>query len=185
MTQPLNIGEAAAIAGVSSKMIRHYEQIGLISPAQRSESGYRQYSDQDVAVLRFIKRARVLGFSIEQIAELLSLWSHRDRHSREVKSLATQHLHQIEEKLQELTQLRQELTHLIQACHGNDHPDCAILDRLGVEAVAPLAEPLPKLKKKPTTSRRVPANSSQENTSNAPPHALLMAWMRPGSLGVS
>lgn len=134
----MNIGEAAAAAGVSPKMIRHYEQIGLVPAATRTEAGYRQYSERDVSILRFIRQSRRLGFSMEQIAGLLSLWSNRRRTSREVKALAQGHLDALEEKMRELAQMQAALTRLVATCHGDDDPDCAILDELaGGSAQAP------------------------------------------------
>lgn len=132
----LNISEAARAAGVSAKMVRHYEHIGLISPAARSDSGYRKYSAQDVTVLRFIRQSRLLGFSMEQVGELLSLWTHGARRSREVKALAQGHLQTIESKLRELTELHTQLTALVAACQGDEQPDCAILDELSLRSGA-------------------------------------------------
>jgi Cu(I)-responsive transcriptional regulator len=135
----MNIGEAARAAGVSAKMIRNYEQIGLIPAADRTEAGYRQYGARDVAVLRFVRQARLLGFSMEQIAGLIGLWSDRTRASRQVKQLAQQHLDDLERKLRELTEMKAALEALVAQCTGDDHADCAILDRLAGDAAPPPA----------------------------------------------
>ena len=126
----MNIGEAAAASGVSAKMIRYYESIGLISAAARAESGYRVYSDADVHTLRFIRRARDLGFSVEQMTELLALWQDRGRASAEVKRIALDHVGELERKMQELQGMADTLRHLARHCHGDDRPDCPILKDL-------------------------------------------------------
>ncbi|WP_455222119.1 Cu(I)-responsive transcriptional regulator [Kaarinaea lacus] len=131
----MNIGQAAENGGVSAKMIRHYESMGLIKPARRTASGYRVYSDKDVHVLRFIKRARNLGFSIEQIRRLLDLWSNHRRSSRKVKELALDHISELDERIRELQEIRQILNHLIQHCHGDERPDCPILEELAIGQV--------------------------------------------------
>jgi Cu(I)-responsive transcriptional regulator len=127
---PMNIGEAAKASGVSAKMIRHYESVGLFPRALRTDAGYRQYSDREVNTLRFIRQSRDLGFSIEQIRELLGLWQNRRRPSRQVKALAQAHLQELEQKLLELQQMKTALEHLVDCCHGDDRPDCPILDSL-------------------------------------------------------
>ena len=126
----MNIGQAATASGVSAKMIRHYESVGLFPQALRTESGYRQYSDKEVHTLRFIRQSRALGFSIEQIRDLLGLWHNRRRSSRQVKALAQAHLEELEEKLQELQAMKTTLEHLVHCCHGDDRPDCPILEEL-------------------------------------------------------
>jgi Cu(I)-responsive transcriptional regulator len=126
----MHIGEAAAHSGVTAKMIRHYESIGLISSAHRTEAGYRSYGDEDVSVLRFVKRARTVGFSIEEIRTLLALWRDRSRPSAEVKRLALTRIAQLEAKIAELQGMRQALDHLARSCHGDDRPTCPILDDL-------------------------------------------------------
>lgn len=126
----MNIGEASKKSGVSAKMIRHYEAIGLIGEVPRSGAGYRHYTLPDIDMLRFIRRSRDLGFSIENIRLLLSLWNERDRTSADVKELATRHLHALEEKIASLQQMRNTLSHLINDCSGDASPDCAILDDL-------------------------------------------------------
>ena len=130
----LNIGEAAKASGVSAKMIRHYEEVGLMPPARRSESGYRLYSDAEVHTLRFIRHARDLGFSIAQIGELVGLWQNRRRPSRLVKSLAEAHVRELERKVQELLAMKATLEHLVHCCHGDERPDCPILDTLASPA---------------------------------------------------
>ncbi|UBB26866.1 Cu(I)-responsive transcriptional regulator [Pseudoxanthomonas japonensis] len=125
-----NIGEAAAISGVSAKMIRHYESIGLLSPAERTFAGYRIYSDNDLHRLRFIKRARVLGFPIKQIEVLLGLWDNRERASSEVKELARAHADELGRKIREMQAMQQTLLDLARRCHGDDRPDCPILEDL-------------------------------------------------------
>jgi Cu(I)-responsive transcriptional regulator len=124
----MNIGEAAQAAGVSAKMLRYYEKIGLIRPAARAESGYRVYSDEDVHTLRFIRRSRGLGFSIEETAELLALWRDKSRASADVKSFALRHVRELEAKIDELQAMCRTLKHLASHCHGDGRPECPILD---------------------------------------------------------
>jgi Cu(I)-responsive transcriptional regulator len=132
----MNIGEAAKASGVSAKMIRHYEQVGLVPAAARTEAGYRQYSDVDIHTLRFIRRSRDLGFSIHEISELLDLWRNRRRPSRLVKSLAEAHIAALEQKTRELLAMKETLEHLVHCCHGDERPDCPILDTLSSGEVA-------------------------------------------------
>lgn len=132
----MNIGQAAKAAGVSAKMVRHYEQIGLLKPAARTDAGYRQFDAADVEVLRFIRQARGVGFSIEQIGELLALRSNGRRSSRRVKALAQAHLDELDGKLRELLAMKAALEHLIDACAGDDGPACGILDGLARGAAA-------------------------------------------------
>jgi len=126
----MNIGSAAKISGVPAKTIRYYEQVGLIPPAGRSANGYRDYDDKDVEILKFIKRSRSLGFSVEEVANLLSLWSDGKRTSADVKAIATSHINQIENKIAELQSILDTLKNLTACCHGDDRPDCPILDDL-------------------------------------------------------
>lgn len=135
MSSSMNIGQAAEAAGVSAKMIRHYEQIGLVPAATRTDSGYRQYGDRDVSILRFIRQSRRLGFSMEQIAGLLGLWSNRRRASREVKAIAQGHLDALEDKMREMALMQAALRKLLTSCHGDDDPDCAILEELAVTSL--------------------------------------------------
>lgn len=126
----MNIGDAAKASGVSAKMIRYYEETGLIPPAGRTASGYRVYADQDVHMLRFIRRARDLGFSVDGIRELLGLWRDQSRHSADVKRLALAHVADLRRKIAELEDMASTLETLAGACHGNDRPDCPILAEL-------------------------------------------------------
>lgn len=131
MNGPLrNIGQAASASGVSAKMIRHYEAAGLIPAAGRSVSGYRLYAEHDVHRLRFIREARDLGFSMAQIAELLSLWQDKHRSSGKVRQLAEQHAAMLQRKILALQTMKTELDRLAQACHGDARPECPILDKL-------------------------------------------------------
>ena len=126
----MNIGEAAQASGVTTKMIRHYEEIGLIQKAKRSFSNYRTYSSNEVHTLRFIKQARSLGFSMQQIGALLALWQDRHRPSRKVKELVATHINDLEARIQELKAMKHVLSTLAAHCHGDDRPDCPILDGL-------------------------------------------------------
>jgi Cu(I)-responsive transcriptional regulator len=137
----MNIGEAAKASGVSAKMIRHYESVGLFPEAHRTDSGYRQYSDKEVSTLRFIRQSRHLGFSIEQIRELLGLWQNRRRPSRQVKALAQAHIQELDQKLQELHTMKATLEHLVHCCNGDDRPDCPIIESLAEEHAFESASP--------------------------------------------
>jgi MerR family transcriptional regulator, copper efflux regulator len=130
----MNIGRAAAASGVSAKMIRHYESIGLLPAAHRTMAGYRVYDANEVHTLRFIRRARDLGFAIKEIAALVGLWQDRHRTSREVKRLVARHIDNLDVKLRELQSFRQALAHLADHCHGDDRPDCPILDDMATGA---------------------------------------------------
>jgi len=129
----MNIGQASEASGVTAKMIRYYESIGLISQVNRTDSGYRQYSQNDVQMLRFIKRSRDLGFSIERIRTLLQLWEDRGRKSSDVKKLARQYIAELDQDIQKLQSIRDQLHHLANHCHGDHRPDCPILDDLAAE----------------------------------------------------
>ena len=124
----MNIGQASKASGVSERMIRHYEKIGLVPRALRRDSGYRDYSDADVNRLRFIANARDLGFPIEEIGTLLALWSNTHRASSEVKALALARAEELDRKAKALEAMRLSLLHLADACHGDDRPDCPILE---------------------------------------------------------
>ena len=126
----MQIGKAAHASGVSAKMIRHYETIGLIASSARQENGYRDYGDHDVHELRFIRSARDLGFSLAEIQALLDLWRNRARTSRDVHALATRHLGAVEAKIAELQAIAQTLRKLVGDCHGDSRPECPILERL-------------------------------------------------------
>lgn len=125
-----NIGDAAGLTGVSAKMIRHYESIGLIPAANRTFAGYRLYGEADLHRLRFIKRARSLGFSIKQIDALLGLWNNPRRASRDVKRLAEAHAEELERKIREMEAMQRTLRELAQRCHGDARPECPVLDDL-------------------------------------------------------
>lgn len=129
----MNIGEASKGSGVSQRMIRHYEEIGLIPKPARRASGYRDYDDQDVHTLRFIRRARDLGFPIEEIGKLLALWHDRSRASADVKALATARAHELRRKEEEIRSMRRTLEDLARHCHGDGRPDCPILDDLAAD----------------------------------------------------
>ena len=126
----MNIGQAAQATGISAKMIRYYESIGLIGPALRTESGYRVYGDHELHTLRFVRRARDLGFSVEQMNELLALWRDRSRASADVKRIALEHVQELERKAEALRDMAATLKHLAQNCHGDGRPDCPILEGL-------------------------------------------------------
>jgi len=126
----VKIGQAAAASGISERMIRHYEKIGLIPRAARRDSGYRDYDEREVHTLRFIGRARDLGFSIEEIRRLLELWQDRSRASQDVKELALARAAELKRKERELHEMRRSLEHLAASCHGDERPDCPIIGDL-------------------------------------------------------
>ncbi|WP_449429997.1 Cu(I)-responsive transcriptional regulator [Pseudomonas putida] len=126
----MNIGQAARRSGLSTKMIRYYEAIGLLKPATRSDSGYRLYQPQDLHSLAFIKRSRDLGFSLEEVGRLLTLWQDRGRASADVKALAMEHIDELNRRIEEMVSLRDTLAELIAHCQGDDRPDCPILKDL-------------------------------------------------------
>lgn len=126
----MNIGEAARRSGVSPKMVRHYESLGLLPDVPRTDAGYRQYTDREVHTLRFIRRARDLGFSMAEIGELLKLWQNQRRSSANVKKIAQQHLADIDARMAEMAAMRKTLQHLVHCCSGDERPDCPILEEL-------------------------------------------------------
>ena len=130
----MNIGAAAKASGLSAKMIRYYESIGLLHAANRSDNGYRHYSPQDLQQLAFIKRARDLGFTLEEVGKLLALWQDRERASADVKALATEHIAELERKISALVSLRNSLNELVTCCHGDQRPDCPIIKALATGA---------------------------------------------------
>ena len=140
MSAPMNIGEAAHQSGVSAKMVRHYESLGLLPHVHRSDSGYRQYSETEVHTLRFIKRSRELGFSMPEIAELVSLWQNRRRASENVRRIAQKHADDLAQRIAAMQAMQKTLGHLIHCCQGNDRPDCPILDDLAGVAPRPVLQ---------------------------------------------
>lgn len=126
----LNIGQASAASGVSSKMIRHYEELGLLPAAKRTDAGYRQYDDAAVQALKFVRHSRDLGFSTDQIRALLGLWHDRARPSREVRALAQAHLDELDQKIREIQAMKSTLESLVHCCHGDDRPECPIIESL-------------------------------------------------------
>ena len=139
MSGAVTIGEAARATGVSAKMIRYYEETGLLTPAGRTASGYRLYAATDLHALRFVRRARDLGFSTAEIAALLALWRDRSRASAGVKAVALAHVRDLRRRIDELESMARTLTDLAERCCGDDRPDCPILDDLAAGPVAPAA----------------------------------------------
>lgn len=123
----MNIGQASKASGISTKMIRYYDEIGLVRPASRTESNYREFDEREVNELRFIRRARSLGFSMPEITQLLSLWRDRERPSREVKAIAEKHVNELDARIAEMQTMADTLRHLSHCCAGDDRPDCPIL----------------------------------------------------------
>ena len=134
--EQFNIGEAALRSGVSAKMVRHYESLGLLPAVARTDSGYRRYSDKEVHTLRFIRRARDLGFCMAEIAELLKLWQNRRRASADVKRIAQRHVADLERRISSMAEMRDSLKHLAACCQGDQRPDCPILEELSGHATA-------------------------------------------------
>jgi MerR family transcriptional regulator, copper efflux regulator len=132
----MNIGEAARASGVTAKMIRYYESVGLLAPKARTDAGYRVYGPAEIHSLRFIRQARRLGFLVDDIRKLLALWQDRTRASSEVKAIALEHIAELELRIAELTEMRDILAHLADHCHGDARPDCPILDRLSAADAA-------------------------------------------------
>ena len=126
----MNIGQAADASGVSAKMIRYYEEIGLISEANRTDAGYRQYTDKEIQTLLFVRHSRDLGFSIDRIRTLLALWNDTSRKSSDVKKLANQYVAELDESIRKLQQIRDQVKHLADSCKGNNRPACPIIDEL-------------------------------------------------------
>ena len=129
------IGTAARRAGVSPRMVRHYESLGLLAPVARTEAGYRQYSEADIHALRFIRRARDLGFSMPEIATLLGLWQDKQRASSQVKRIAQAHIDNLSERIAAMQAMQRSLQALVHCCHGDDRPDCPILDDLAMAGI--------------------------------------------------
>lgn len=128
----MNIGAVAKETGIAAKTIRYYESVGLLESPPRSGGNYRVYGERDIATLRFVQRARHLGFAIKEIEGLVALWRDRHRASADVRKLASAHLDEIERKLRELQEMRRTLHHLIERCHGDSRPDCPIIDELAI-----------------------------------------------------
>lgn len=135
----MNIGQASRASGVTAKMIRYYDEIGLVRPSARSEANYREYDAREINELRFIRRARSLGFSMAEITQLLSLWRDRHRPSREVKAIAERHLADLDSRIAEMTAMADTLRELSRCCAGDDRPDCPILADLTGESASPAA----------------------------------------------
>jgi Cu(I)-responsive transcriptional regulator len=181
----MNIGEAAAAAGVTPKMIRHYESLGLIPGVSRTDSGYRLYSPREVSMLRFIRQARALGFPVKQIESLLALWRDDHRASREVKEVAQQQLKDLEERQREIDEMRSTLSHLVSLCRGDDDPHCAILEQLSSVPERPeraAERPPGKNLKQVRAGTKAPARNNchdaKASAAVGTPHAGLMAWTR-------
>lgn len=172
MGYPMNIGQAAEAAGVTAKMIRHYESLGLIPEASRTDAGYRQYTAREVATLRFIRQSRSMGFSMKQIEQLLGLWGDTQRESRDVNALAREHIAELDRKMREIAQMKAMLEPLAAGCRGDHRPDCPILSSLSGDA-EPAVTPAPKAHRKTRTSSRP---SRSETTRQD--HVGLVAWMQ-------
>ena len=127
---PFNIGDAARQSGVSAKMVRHYESLGLLPRVGRTDAGYRQYTGKEVHTLRFIKRSRDLGFSMAEIAELVKLWQNRRRSSADVRRIAARHVEEMKQRIEEMESVKRTLEHLVHCCQGDQRPDCPILEEL-------------------------------------------------------
>jgi Cu(I)-responsive transcriptional regulator len=182
--QLMNIGQAAAAAGVTPKMIRHYESLGLVPEAERTDAGYRLYGEREIAMLRFIRQARSLAFSMEQIDSLMALWRDPARQSSVVKQLALRQLEQLEQRQRELNEMRGTLEGLVAQCRGDHSAHCAILESLA-HAPAPALQPagperaLKALKQVRAGERRAATTrraARPEVTAIAAPHAALSAW---------
>jgi len=174
MSHPMNIGQAAEAAGVSAKMIRNYEALGLIPAAARTNSGYRQYGARDIAALRFIKESRSLGFSTKQIAQLLGLWADTHRESREVKALATQHIAELDRRMAEMARMKASLEQVASACRGDDRAECPILGKLSIDKA-----PVPAAHCAPTRTLKSPGEARERVATVPGDHVSgLTAWMQ-------
>jgi Cu(I)-responsive transcriptional regulator len=187
--QLMNIGEAAAAAGVTPKMIRHYETLGLIPEAERTDAGYRLYGDREISMLRFIRQSRSLGFSMEQIGSLMSLWRDPARQSSDVKRVALAQLVELEQRQRELDEMRSTLDRLVAQCRGDHTAHCAILETLAHAPTPTIAPADPErarkaLKQVRAGERRAPRArhpGRTEATAGVAAHAALSAWARPFS----
>lgn len=182
--QMMNIGDAAAAAGVTPKMIRHYESLGLIPAAERTEAGYRLYGAHEIAMLRFIRQARDLGFSMEQIDALMSLWRDPARQSSDVKEVALRQLAELEQRQRELDQMRNSLQGLVARCRGDHSAHCAILETLADAPAAALAAASPARRRRslkevrPGERRSLRVRPLGAGAATMPAHAGLSAWAR-------
>lgn len=178
--QAMNIGEAAAAAGVTPKMIRHYESLGLMPQAQRTDAGYRLYGARELAMLRFIRQARSLGFSMQQIEDLLSLWRDPGRRSQDVKAVARRQLEELQERQRELDRVRATLEGMVAACAGDEHAHCVILEQLAVPAAPAAGTPRARraLKEVRPGEKRAAARAARPGrpTAPVPAHMALAAW---------
>ncbi|WP_374578408.1 Cu(I)-responsive transcriptional regulator [Phenylobacterium sp.] len=143
----MNIGQASKASGVTTKMIRYYDEIGLVQPSARNDANYREYGERELNELRFIRRARSLGFSMAEITQLLSLWRDRERPSREVKAIAERHLAGLDARIAEMQAMAETLRHLSHCCAGDDRPDCPILADLTAGSLP--SEPKPPPSRRP------------------------------------
>jgi MerR family copper efflux transcriptional regulator len=180
MGYPMNIGQAAEAAGVTAKMIRHYESLGLIPQASRTDAGYRQYTVREVATLRFIRQSRSMGFSMKHIEQLLGLWGDTRRESRDVKALAREHIAELDRKMSEMAQMKAMLEPLAEGCHGDHRPDCPILRRLSGDA-----QPAPTLAAKAERKTRKTSSRPSRPETIRHDHVGLAAWMQGVARGVS
>ena len=172
MSYPMNIGEAAQASGLTPKMIRDYESLGLIPPASRTESGYRQYTKRDVDMLRFIRQARSMSFSIKQVEQLLALWSDTQRESRDVKALAQAQMAELDRKLAELAGKKAALEQIVSGCPGDHTTDCPILSTLS-RSTEPPALPSQPRQRPPTIRARAHGVAARREM---PSYAGLLAW---------
>ena len=172
MSYPMNIGQAAQAAGLTAKMIRDYEALALIPQASRTDAGYRQYSRRDVELLRFIRQARSMNFSIKQVEQLLALWSDTRRESREVKAIAQAHLAELDRKMAELASMKASLEQLASRCPGDETAQCPILGKLSGDA-EPTARPIQPRQR--ATSGRVHARGVTVRR-EVPSYEGLLAW---------
>ena len=172
MSFPMNIGQAAQAAGLTAKMIRDYEALALIPRASRTDAGYRQYSRRDVEMLRFIRQARSMNFSIKQVERLLALWSDTRRESRDVKAVAQAHIAELDRRMAELASMKASLERIASRCPGDDTADCPILRTLSADAAAP-ALPSPSAPR-PARVRARPRPASGRQEAGA--YAGLLAW---------
>lgn len=179
--QQLNIGDAAAAAGVTPKMVRHYESLGLIPVVERTDAGYRLYGEREIGMLRFIRQARALGFSMQQIEALMSLWRDPDRQSQAVKQVAQRQLQELAQRQRELDQMRATLEQMVAGCRGDHSADCVILDQLASPGDPEAADALHTRRalkqvrpgeKRPATGRRLERQDHKPGST----HVALSAW---------